>query len=332
MLNSLKLSVGDLEAAVKVSESGHFTRAGETIHRSQTSVTKGVQRVEQALGAPLLDRKARPITPTRSGEVFAYQMRKALYFMERGIAGARRASRIPEELQVGHTSYFDLDLLTRLLTMSRRPGSTFFAVFHSSSSAEVITNVLAGFWHCGFIVNPADTRGLATVPIADDPIGVVLPRAHPLAHKRSLRLENIANEPIILPSRERNPAFRSWFLQKCHAGGITPRIVQEVSNPHEGSVLASQGLGIALTPRSSAKHLPRGALVYRPFAGQIFSTQMQLVLPKERPSASLRAFVRAAVKVGGFEQDEAVPAKPSQRISSTSNTSDISAPKSAASA
>jgi DNA-binding transcriptional LysR family regulator len=91
MLNSMKLSVGDLEAAVKVTEYGHFTRAGEKINRSQTSVSKGVRRVEHTLEAELLDRKARPVAPTRSGEIFSYQMRKASYFMERGIARVQNA-------------------------------------------------------------------------------------------------------------------------------------------------------------------------------------------------------------------------------------------------
>jgi Bacterial regulatory helix-turn-helix protein, lysR family len=93
MLSNMKLSVGDLEAAVKVTEYGHFTRAGEKINRSQTSVSKGVRRVEQTLEAELLDRKARPVGATRSGEIFSYQMRKALYFI--GARYHRRETRGP---------------------------------------------------------------------------------------------------------------------------------------------------------------------------------------------------------------------------------------------
>jgi DNA-binding transcriptional LysR family regulator len=98
---------------------------------------------------------------------------------------------------------------------------------------------------CGFVVSHADLRGLCCVSIADDPLGIVMEKGHRLARKRSLRIENIQNEPLILPSKERNPGFRTWFLDQCAAAHIKPHIVQEVSNPHEGSVLASQNVGIA---------------------------------------------------------------------------------------
>jgi DNA-binding transcriptional LysR family regulator len=299
MLNSMKLSIGDLEAAVKVTEYGHFTRAGEKINRSQTSVSKGVRRVEQTLEAELLDRKARPAAPTRSGEIFSYQMRKALYFMERGIAGAKRAAHSDGgTLHVGHTSYFDLDLLTSLWNIGRQPSARFSAVFHSSSTAEVIANVSTGIWDCGFVVSHADLRGLRCVSIADDPLGIVMEKGHRLARKRSLRIEDIQNEPMILPSKERNPGFRTWFLGQCAAAHIKPHIVQEVSNPHEGSVLASQNVGIALTVASSAKHLPKGTpLVFRPFVGGVLDSEMQLVFPKGLRSPAVLTFVRVATRM-----------------------------------
>ena len=298
-LSNMKLSVGDLEAAVKVTEYGHFTRAGEKINRSQTSVSKGVRRVEQTLEAELLDRKARPVGATRSGEIFSYQMRKALYFMERGITGAKRAAHSTgSTLHVGHTSYLDLDLLSSLLNIGKRPSAKFSAVFHSSSTAEVIANVSAGIWHCGFVVSHADLRGLRCVPVANDPLGIVMEKGHRLARKRFLRIDDIQNESLILPSKERNPGFRSWFLEQCAAARVKPRIVQEVSNPHEGSVLTSQNVGIALTVASSAKHLPkRTTLVFRPFLEGALDSEMQLVFPKGPRTPAVLAFVHVATRM-----------------------------------
>jgi DNA-binding transcriptional LysR family regulator len=298
MLNSVKLSVGDLETAVKVAECRNFTRADETMHITQTAVTKGVRRIEHSLELELFDRHVRPPAPTRSGEVFSYQMRKALFFIERAIVKGKQASQSPAvPLQVGHTSYFDLDLLTRLLTMGNQLRAEFCTVFHSSSTAEIVANVLAGVWSCGFIINPAEARGLRSVPVANDSLGLVMPKNHPLVRKRFLQLTDIASLPLIVPSRERNPGFRNWFLYKCGEAGIKPQIVHEVSNPHEGSVLASQELGHALTPSSSARHLSRGPFVFRPFARGLMDIQMQLVLPKKEPSNALKTFERAVVKI-----------------------------------
>ena len=298
MLNSVKLSVGDLETAVKVAECRNFTRAGETMHITQTAVTKGVRRVEHSLELELFDRHVRPPAPTPSGEVFSYQIRKALFYIERAIVKGKQASQSSAaQLQVGHTSYFDLDLLTRLLTMGNALRAKFCTVFHSSSTAEIVANVLAGIWSCGFIIHPAEVRGLRSVPVANDSMGLVMPRSHALVRKRFLQLSDVAPLPLIVPSRERNPGFRNWFLQKCGEAGIKPHIVHEVSNPHEGSVLASQELGHALTPSSSARHLSRGPFVFRPFATGLMDIQMQLVLRKQGVSDALTGFERAVVEL-----------------------------------
>jgi DNA-binding transcriptional LysR family regulator len=184
------------------------------------------------------------------------------------------------------------------LNIGNRPDARFSAVFHSSSTAEVIANVSAGIWHCGFVVSHADLRGLRCVPVADDPLGIVMEKGHRLARKRSLRIEDIQNEPLILPSKERNPGFRTWLLEQCAISRVKPRIVQEVSNPYEGSILASQGVGIALTVASSAKHLPKGTtLVFRPFLKGALDSEMQLVFPKGLRVPAVLAFVRVATRM-----------------------------------
>lgn len=57
-----------LKAFVSVVDAGGFTRAGERVHRTQSTVSQQIRRLEDHLGHQLLVRDARGVTPTAEGE------------------------------------------------------------------------------------------------------------------------------------------------------------------------------------------------------------------------------------------------------------------------
>ena len=57
-----------LRSFVSVVDSGGFTRAGERVHRSQSTVSQQIKRLENDLGQPLLNRAGKDVTPTEAGE------------------------------------------------------------------------------------------------------------------------------------------------------------------------------------------------------------------------------------------------------------------------
>jgi DNA-binding transcriptional LysR family regulator len=58
----------DLEAFVSVVDYGSIVAATAHLHLTQSAVTRRIQNLEDALGTPLLDRKTRPLQPTRAGQ------------------------------------------------------------------------------------------------------------------------------------------------------------------------------------------------------------------------------------------------------------------------
>ncbi len=57
-----------LRTFVSVVDTGNFTRAGEHLHLTQSTVSQQVIRLEQNLGCRLLDRSQRQVLPTEEGE------------------------------------------------------------------------------------------------------------------------------------------------------------------------------------------------------------------------------------------------------------------------
>jgi DNA-binding transcriptional LysR family regulator len=67
-----------LRSFVSVVDTGGFTRAGERVHRTQSTVSQQVRRLEQNLGHPLLHRNGKQATPTEQGERLVSYARRIL--------------------------------------------------------------------------------------------------------------------------------------------------------------------------------------------------------------------------------------------------------------
>src|SRR5258705_13570288 len=71
-----------LRSFVSVVDSGGFTRAGERVHRTQSTVSQQIKRLEDDLGQPLLNRTAKDVTPTEAGERLLPYARRLLSLAE----------------------------------------------------------------------------------------------------------------------------------------------------------------------------------------------------------------------------------------------------------
>jgi DNA-binding transcriptional LysR family regulator len=80
-----------------------------------------------------------------------------------------------------------------------------------------------------------------------DELRAVLPRAHPLASRRSLELADLAAEGFLAPRAEGFGAGYRRFLARLAAGaGFTPRIAYETDDLQVAQAFAAAGLGVVL--------------------------------------------------------------------------------------
>ena len=67
-----------LRSFVSVVDAGGFTRAGERVHRTQSTVSQQIRRLEEQVGRPLLQRNGKQATLTEEGERLLSYARKIL--------------------------------------------------------------------------------------------------------------------------------------------------------------------------------------------------------------------------------------------------------------
>jgi DNA-binding transcriptional LysR family regulator len=71
-----------LRSFVSVVDAGGFTRAGERVHRTQSTVSQQIKRLEDDIGQPLLNRSGKDVIPTEAGERLLSYARRLLALAE----------------------------------------------------------------------------------------------------------------------------------------------------------------------------------------------------------------------------------------------------------
>src|SRR3984893_10916169 len=71
-----------LRSFISVVDAGGFTRAGERVHRTQSTVSQQIKRLEDDVGQPLLKRSGKEATPTEGGARLLSYARRLLSLAE----------------------------------------------------------------------------------------------------------------------------------------------------------------------------------------------------------------------------------------------------------
>jgi DNA-binding transcriptional LysR family regulator len=94
---------------------------------------------------------------------------------------------------------------------------------------------------------PFHSDAIAKTPLLDDRMLLVLPGDHPLAHKRDLRLEDLAEESFIQGAIGTCPDT-AILLRAASAAGFEPRIAFQSNDYTAIQGFIATGVGVGLIP------------------------------------------------------------------------------------
>jgi LysR family cyn operon transcriptional activator len=247
------MNLRQLRTFVVIADAGGLARAEGRLHLSQPAASRHIQALEIELGVPLFNRIDRRMQLTSEGEDLLRRIRRLL--QDADFIGERaRALKSGETgiLSVGATPQAIENTLVPFLTRYRRR--------HPAVEVQLVED---GGVRLPDRLNHGDIQ-LALAVMANDrfqyqllyPVYVVAvaPKKHRFSRLRSLEIEELANDSLLL--LHRSFASREWFDTSCKISHIQPRVLLESGAPHTIIALAGTGYGIAVVP--STMKIPRG--------------------------------------------------------------------------
>ncbi|GAA2138874.1 LysR family transcriptional regulator [Actinomadura napierensis] len=239
-----------LRCFVVVAEHRHFGRAAETLHTTQPSLSRQIRRLEQQVGARLLDRGRRGSRLTEAGEAFLPLADGLLGAAARAAATARAAAR-PSRITIGYTRGLYITPAVRELR-HRNPEAevrTLNVDWNEPDKALLDHRVDAVVARL-----PFPTDRLHVTVLYDEPRYLVVSRDHRLAGKETVTLDDIADEPVPRV-RQSSPVWGAfWRIDPRPDGRPAPGgpLVEAVEDKFE-AIAAGEAVGI-LPSRHATRH------------------------------------------------------------------------------
>jgi DNA-binding transcriptional LysR family regulator len=241
-----------LATFVAVAEEGSFTRAADRLHVVQSAVSAGVRNLEKELGVMLFDRSTHRVGLTDAGRALLPEARITL-------AAAQAARDAVDEARGGLRGTVVLgtmqaqgmraiDLAGILATFRAEHPAVKVEVRHAGSS-EMVQDVREGRLDLAFVALPGDgPSGLELIPLAREPIVLVVPEDHPFADSAGIELAALRDETLVdLPT---GWGIRIAVDRSFVAAGVTRNVTYEVNDTATMIDFIRNRLAIGLLPRS----------------------------------------------------------------------------------
>ena len=121
----MKFDIRQLRHFVCVMQTGNITRAAELLEITQPALTRSIKKMEERIGARLLDRGPRSLKPTEAGQVLYRYARIIINQAERALADVTAVSRGEQgHVHIGMAALFAPTLISHLIPQltARFPG------------------------------------------------------------------------------------------------------------------------------------------------------------------------------------------------------------------
>lgn len=293
-----------LRVFVEVVRQGGFSRAAQTVHATQSTVSKAVKQLEDELGLKLLDRLGRKTKLTSAGEIVQRRAAAILAQAEDMVTeldelrGLKRGV-----LRLGLPTIGSETLFARSLAdyRSRYPGVDVQLAEHGSKRLEQLVLDAEVDLAGSLLPVPAEFEWQE---VRREPIDLLVAADDPLAAAETVRFEDLAQRPFILyaPGFALNPII----LDACKQTGFTPRVVTQTSQVDLVISLVAAKLGVGFLPRMIAEQRPHPAARNVPITEPSIFWHMALIW---RRGAYLSPEAKAWLALGSARDGEKLGAK-----------------------
>jgi DNA-binding transcriptional LysR family regulator len=249
--------VKQLRVLKAVSDHGSFSAAADALSYTQPAISQQVAALEKRAGTTLVDRGSRGVRLTDAGqalvehaEVVIARLAAAEAELEAiaGIRGGRiRLSSFPTAgaslLPPAVAEFTSRHPEVELSFVEREPEEA----AQMLRAAELEIAILFEY----DALNPNDFdrfyEGIELHPLVEDTMYLALPRGHALARKRTVRLNDVADETWVQETGSHSWCG-SFHEAVCAKAGFTPRVGFRSDDYNVVQGLIAAGVGISLLP------------------------------------------------------------------------------------
>jgi DNA-binding transcriptional LysR family regulator len=283
-----------LHAFVAVAEEGTFTKAARRLHLSQPPLSKQVQQLERELGTALFIRRRDGIELTRDGQLLldrAQAVLKAFRDFE-DCTKSVNAREQPLRIGIGWGLWEAVERIRahheRRFPQLRIVAQDLCSERSVATEREIDVAVMRP---------PVDSSRYDSQPLFEEQFVALLADTHPLASRKSVRLVELANEPLLMYDRCVGPGVYDKTLTLLRAAGVQPQMIPAQPPPYAHGammlVASRQGYYVGIASPFTQTHRVKGIAVV-PLNEPDARLEIRIAWRANESSRCVTEFVRSA--------------------------------------
>ncbi len=240
-------SIRQLQYLLAVVELRHFGRAAERCFVTQSTLSTGIQELENMLGVQLLERTKIKVLPTPLGLEMAEKARQLLTISAEmvALASSEKAPMVAP-LRLGVIPTIGPFLLPKVLPAVREqfPDLELFLV--EDQSARLLQRLDIGELDCAILALPYELGKHEYKSFFQEIFYVAFPSSHPLSRGGPISSADLPVEQLLM--LEDGHCFKDHALSACHFSGLQQRAAFQGTSLYTLIEMVAGGQGITFLP------------------------------------------------------------------------------------
>ena len=215
------MTIQQLNYVITISERGSLNKAAEVLYVTQPSLTSAVRELEKELGITLFNRGGKGVTLTNDGAEFIQYARQVVTQYDRLLEKYGKGGNLRKKFGIS-CQHYSFAVKSFVEMVKQFDTDEYEFAIRESKTRDVIDDVTSGKSEVGILYlsdfnRKAIGKFLKSSQLEFHPLikcepYVYLWKGHPLAEKKSIRLEELRNYPCL--SFEQGPSGAFYFAEE----------------------------------------------------------------------------------------------------------------------
>lgn len=265
------MELTQLEFFVSVIEEGSFSKAADRVFRTQPAVSIAVRRLEEEIGAPLLDRAQKTPTLTEAGRIVYDYAQRIIALRDQALGTVAELRALERgRVRIGANESTSLYFLPEIILAFRERHPKVKVEIFRHISERLPREVLDRNVDFALMASEPSDRDIEAFPVLKDELVLIMSPKHPLARRDSVAVKELGGESFL--AHNVKTASRLKVIETFAKYHTPLNITLELATVETIKRFVQKKIGLAFVPRMCvSEELERGTLATIPVRGLTYN-------------------------------------------------------------
>ncbi len=269
---------------------GNITGAANRLFMTQPSLSYQLQLLENELGVKLVNRGSRRITVTEAGHLLNKRAEQVLDLLKSTAVEVKELHEgYKGTLSIGTIASSGVTLLPSLIRDFHRQYPNISFQLFEGDTPRILDLLKCGIIEIGIIRSVFDVELYEWVDLPSEPMIVAMSKEWDcVGQEQCIRLDELASKPLLV-----HRSNEAMLRECCRNAGFDPNILCKGDDVRSLLVLADEGIGLAILPKSALGLVPCSNIKYRELVDSPLEIKKAIIwMRKKFLSAAAEHFIK----------------------------------------